>query len=95
VRDTAIVRLPIWMFQSTIGRVFSKREVEEVEYEELVDEIVDDESSEPGKRTPSTDSAEEFEMLEKSTDDLDTDKAKVSGSSQKAAKAAKRKVKKR
>ena len=35
-----------------------------------VEEVVDDEDSEPGKATPSTDSNEDFELLEKSTDSL-------------------------
>ncbi len=64
-----------------------------LEEDESQGEIVDDEDSEPGKRTPSTDSAEDFELLEKSVDDLG--KAKSSGSSQKQGKATKRKNKKR
>lgn len=58
-------------------------------------EVVDDESSEPGKRTPSTDSAEDFELLERATDEPEKDKAQVTGSSQKQGKANKRKGKKR
>lgn len=38
----------------------------------------DDDDSGPGKHTPSTDSAEDFELLDKSVDSLD--KAKASGS---------------
>ncbi len=72
----------------------SKREAEGDEAEEENQgEIVEDEDSEPGKRTPSTDSAEEFELLEKSVDDLG--KAKSTGASQKSGKASKRKTKKR
>ncbi len=60
--------------------------------EDAQGEIIDDDDSEPGKRTPSTDSAEDFELLEKSVDELG--KAKSSGASQKG-KASKRKSKKR
>ena len=82
------------VYQLTVARFLSKREAEGDEAEEENQgEIVEDEDSEPGKRTPSTDSAEEFELLEKSVDDLG--KAKSTGASQKSGKASKRKTKKR
>ena len=68
-----------------------KASQDELEGEDYEDDIVDDEDSEPGKHTPSTDSAEEFELVEKSVDDLG--KARSSGTSQKQAN--RRKVKKR
>lgn len=74
----------------------SKRPSEDdLEYEDE-EEIIDDEdtSEESGKRTPSTDSAEDFELLDKSVE-LDANKAKTTGASQKQGKAGKRKNKKR
>lgn len=52
----------------------------------------EDSASEPGKRTPSTDSAEDFELVEKSVDSLG--QAKSSGKSS-GNKPGKRKNKKR
>lgn len=57
-------------------------------------EVVEyDDDSESGKPTPSSGSAEDFELLEKSVDELG--QAKASGNSQKGGKATKRKNKKR
>lgn len=53
----------------------------------------DDAESEPGKPTPSSGSAEDFELLEKSVDELG--QAKTSGSQRQGGKAGKRKNKKR
>ncbi|RKU46164.1 hypothetical protein DL546_008052 [Coniochaeta pulveracea] len=95
IKDTALVRLPLFIYSQTVGRVISKRQTEEdLEFEEEQEEIVDDqESSESGKRTPSTtDSAEDYEILDKSVE-LEADKAKTTGASQKQAN--KRKNKKR
>ncbi len=75
-RDTAVYRLPIWLFGATVGRILSRKEAADDdesadEYEdEATGPAVDDDDSEPGKATPSTDSNEEFELLEKSTDSL-------------------------
>jgi hypothetical protein len=79
--------------------VLSKRNKDDSSDEEFDDEqlLVDDEDddSEPGKRTPSTDSAEDFELLDKSVESLGRDTAKASGAAQKQGKAGKRKNKKR
>ncbi|KAI6368509.1 hypothetical protein MCOR25_004627 [Pyricularia grisea] len=98
IRDTALVRLPVWAYSRTIGRVLgSKDSVDEVAYDEdaettpLMDDN-EDSASEPGKRTPSTDSAEDFELVEKSVDSLG--QAKSSGKSS-GNKPGKRKNKKR
>ena len=55
--------------------------------------VAEEEDSEPGKATPSTGSAEDFELLEKSVDDLG--EAKATGSQKQGNKAGKRKNKKR
>jgi hypothetical protein len=96
-KDTAVVRLPLWAYQVTLGRFISKR-ADDAEYDD--DEItegealdIDDADSEPGKPTPSSGSAEDFELLEKSVDELG--QAKTSGSQKQASKAGKRKNKKR
>lgn len=75
--------------------MLSKRTQDDSSEDEFDDEQLEDDEddSEPGKRTPSTDSAEDFEMLDKSVESLD--KAKTTGASQKQGKAGKRKNKKR
>jgi hypothetical protein len=98
IRDTAVIRLPIWVYQLTVGRVLSKRNQDDSSEDEFDDEQPvedEEEDSEPGKRTPSTDSAEDFELLDKSIESLGKDTAKASGASQKQGKAGKRKNKKR
>jgi len=95
IKDTAIVRLPRWIFSITVGRFLPKGADGYAEAEGDEVEIIDDEEdSEPGKATPSsTGSAEDFELLEKSIDDLG--QAKTTGSQKQAGKAGKRKNKKR
>ncbi|KAF6806202.1 J domain-containing protein C2E1P5.03 [Colletotrichum sojae] len=89
IRDTALVRLPIWAYNRTIGRALNKNAPEELEFE---GEELDSDDGEPVQHTPSSDSAaEDFELLEKSTDSLA--KAKSSGAN--TGKANKRKNKKR
>ncbi|KAK3990367.1 hypothetical protein QBC44DRAFT_325599 [Cladorrhinum sp. PSN332] len=102
--DTAVVRLPVWAFNLTIGRLLPKRanaDAEEYDDDELVQggggdaaapEETDDVDSEPGKNTPST-GGSDFELLEKSVDELG--RAKASGSQNKQRAATKRKSKKR
>jgi hypothetical protein len=92
------VRLPLWAYQLTLGRLFPKRAEDDAEYNdedttegEALDN--DDADSEPGKATPSSGSAEDFELLEKSVDELGM--AKTSGTQKQAGKASKRKTKKR
>jgi hypothetical protein len=87
VFDTAVVRVPAWAFNTTIGRFLPKPAAkQEVEFD------IDDDSDD-AQHTPGTDSAgEDFELLEKSTDSLS--KAKATGAQQ-AGKANKRKGKKK
>lgn len=110
ISDTALVRLPIWFYRLTAGRLLSKRRDAEVKEEEgelddgaeeaMVPDGDGEEDSEPGKRTPSTDSAEDFEMLDKSVEELEkkegatTTGAAASGQKQ-GGKASKRRNKKR
>lgn len=88
IKDTAVVRFPVWFFNSTAGRFLAKKE------SDLYIEIPEaDEDSDVPQRTPSTDSAgEDFEILDKSTDSLS--KVKASGAQQ-GAKANKRKGRKK
>ncbi|KAK1781187.1 hypothetical protein QBC45DRAFT_321632 [Copromyces sp. CBS 386.78] len=100
VSDTAIVRLPLFVYSLTIGRLFSKKrntdDIDDEEYEEVAGSDHDDNDSEPGKATPSTtDSAEDFELLEKSVDELGQAKSTGSQKQQGGNKAGKRKNKKR
>ncbi|KAM7199277.1 hypothetical protein V8F33_004525 [Rhypophila sp. PSN 637] len=98
-RDTAVVRLPLWAYRRTLGRFLSKGASEDGEYEDFAEddqeEDVSDNSSEPGKNTPSSGSAgEDFELLEKSVDELG--QAKTTGSQKPGGnKAGKRKNKKK
>ncbi|TDZ13172.1 putative J domain-containing protein [Colletotrichum spinosum] len=88
IRDTALVRLPIWAYNRSVGRFLNKN-AEELESET---EELDSDDGEPAQHTPSSDSAaDDFELLEKSTDSLG--KAKASGAQ--TGKANKRKNKKR
>ncbi|EJT72509.1 DnaJ domain-containing protein [Gaeumannomyces tritici R3-111a-1] len=96
IKDTALFRLPIWAYRSTAGRILGgNKDYEALPAEDIDDEPTpadDDDSSEPGKRTPSTDSAEDFELLEKSTDSLGEAKS-AQGKGNKSA--SKRKQKKK
>lgn len=89
------MRLPFWAFQLTLGRFISKRADEKEYDDELEAEELDhdDEDSEPGKATPSSGSGEDYELIEKSVDELG--QAKTSGTQKQGGKASKRKTKKR
>ncbi|KAK0389632.1 hypothetical protein NLU13_3207 [Sarocladium strictum] len=86
VKDTAIVRAPLFLFDQTIGR-FIPRKAEE---EQL--DVADDDSLDEPQRTPSDSAGEDFEMLDKSVDSLG--KAKSTGT-QKGDKPSKRKGRKK
>ncbi|KAL2270281.1 hypothetical protein VTJ83DRAFT_2465 [Remersonia thermophila] len=97
-RDTAVVRLPIFVYRLTAGRLLSKgaagADAAEDSAAAEVEAVEDDDAdSEPGKATPSSGSAEDFELLEKSVDELG--RAKTSSSQSKGGKATKRKNKKK
>ncbi|KAK0751746.1 hypothetical protein B0T18DRAFT_403320 [Schizothecium vesticola] len=94
-KDTAVVRLPLAIFSLTVGRFLPKRADEAEDYDDVDEQDVaeEEDDSEPGKATPTTDSAEDFELLEKSVDDLG--EVKASGSQRLGNKAGKRKTKKR
>ena len=95
------MRLPLWLYRLAIGRFLLKprnanghgpldKDVTRADGSE-------DSSEEPGKATPSTDSAEDFELLE-NEEALEKDKALATGTSntqQKQGKPGKRKGKKR
>ncbi|KJZ76720.1 hypothetical protein HIM_04056 [Hirsutella minnesotensis 3608] len=86
-KDTAVVRVPAWFYNKSIGRFASKSATVDS------DDAADADDSDAPQPTPSTDSAgEDFEMLDKSTDSLA--KAKASGAQQ-SSKANKRRGKKR
>ncbi|KAI6093313.1 hypothetical protein F4821DRAFT_222670 [Hypoxylon rubiginosum] len=82
IRDTALFKLPRWAYSATVGRVLGAPksadnlddQVDEDEDIDVVDELMDDNESsssdQQAQRTPSTDSAEDFELLEKSVDSL-------------------------
>lgn len=82
--DTAVVRLPLYVFNLTLGRFIAKKDAE---VESDVSEV--EEETDAAQRTPSD---SDFELLDKSTDSLG--KAKSSGM-EKSGKSSKRKNKKR
>jgi hypothetical protein len=91
----------LWLFSALTGRLRPKPAHDEMaDFDKAEEEaaaadagsVDDDDSEDIGKKTPSTDSAEDFELLEKSVDELGG--AKTSGS-QKPGAAKKRKGKKR
>ncbi|KAI1773941.1 hypothetical protein F4818DRAFT_420293 [Hypoxylon cercidicola] len=103
VRDTALFKLPSWAYSATLGRVFGipksadnlDEHVDEDEEIEVAEELIDDSSSDQPQRTPSTDSAEDFELLEKSVDSLAGKPGKATGSQAQQQNKAKKRNKKR
>ncbi|KAI1495685.1 hypothetical protein F5X99DRAFT_422711 [Biscogniauxia marginata] len=96
LKDTALFKLPGWIYTATIGKVIGKRGAEDSDEtgEDEVEEVADDdEDSDPPQRTPSTDSAEGFEFLEKSVEDLP--KPRTTSSQAQSGGKAKRRNKKR
>ncbi|KAI1465817.1 uncharacterized protein F4812DRAFT_113288 [Daldinia caldariorum] len=105
IKDTALVKLPIWAYTATLGRVFGTRASssndqlsEDENNNAAADDLADDSSSsdQPAQRTPSTDSAEDFELLGTSVEDLPS-KPKATGSqaAQRSSSKAKKRNKKR
>ncbi|KAI0505141.1 hypothetical protein F5B22DRAFT_538852 [Xylaria bambusicola] len=96
IKDTALFKFPGWFYGLTVGRAVgqSATSTEETEIE-IVDNGVDEDgdSEDAAQRTPSTDSADDFELLEKSVEDLP--KPKATGSQAQSGKAKKRNNKKR
>lgn len=102
MRDTALVRMPIWLFGLTVGRVLKKKDASTEDYEEIEEEEeeelheTDSSSGAGGKRTPSTGSVDDdFELLDKSVEDIaSSTAAKATGSqAQAGGKNSKRKNK--
>ncbi|KAI5927609.1 hypothetical protein F4810DRAFT_706356 [Camillea tinctor] len=99
LRDTALFKLPGWLYAVTVGKVLGKSKNAESSDEETEDEVIDEvvnddaDDSDPPQRTPSTDSAEGFELLEKSVEDLPNPKA--TGSQSQGGGKAKKRNKKR
>ncbi|PTB81603.1 hypothetical protein M440DRAFT_1387988 [Trichoderma longibrachiatum ATCC 18648] len=86
-KDTAVVRVPVWVFRSTVGR-FLPKGAAQTEAEEIAEEDSDAAQNTP----PSSESAgDDFEILDKSTDSLS--KVKTTGAQQ--GKATKRKATKK
>ncbi|KAI1098704.1 hypothetical protein F4804DRAFT_115156 [Jackrogersella minutella] len=106
VKDTALIKLPIWAYSATLGKVFSPKSADnldeqvdsdsELEVREEAAGPVDSDSSSSGQaqRTPSTDSAEDFELLEKTVEELPS-KPKTTGSQAQQGGKAKKRSKKR
>ncbi|KAM0252306.1 hypothetical protein ACHAQJ_007799 [Trichoderma viride] len=77
IRDTAVVRVPIWILRSTIGRYVTLDSAPA----EIQEAAADEDSDVPQHTPPSSESAgEDFEILDKSTDSLS--KVKTSGAQQ-------------
>ncbi|OTB07659.1 hypothetical protein M426DRAFT_317962 [Hypoxylon sp. CI-4A] len=94
ISDTALFKLPSWAYAATVGKLLGApksadnldEQVDEdsdleVQEEEESAELIDDSSSsDQAQHTPSTGSAEDFELLEKSVEELPSKPAKASGS---------------
>ncbi|GAP91492.1 hypothetical protein SAMD00023353_3100960 [Rosellinia necatrix] len=98
VKDTALFKLPGWVYALTVGRVLGGP-TPSSEADGADDHTDDDDEadSDPAQRTPSTDSADDFELLEKSVDSLSQSKATGTQAQQggSSGKAKKRNNKKR
>ncbi|KAJ6784136.1 hypothetical protein PWT90_09011 [Aphanocladium album] len=87
-KDTAVVQVPLFLFNASVGRLFSRKADADADAEELAED-----ESDAAQNTPGTDSAaEDFEVISKSTESLS--KGKSSGAQQ-GGKPSKRKNKKR
>ncbi|RYP21630.1 hypothetical protein DL765_002091 [Monosporascus sp. GIB2] len=100
IKDTALFKLPFWIYAATIGKALplpkgADNLDDQVEEDEAAaEQIADDSSSsDAAQRTPSTDSAEDFELLDKSVDELG--KPKTTGSQPQGSGKAKKRNKKR
>ncbi|KAI1418868.1 hypothetical protein F5Y12DRAFT_386305 [Xylaria sp. FL1777] len=89
-KDTALFKLPGWFYTLTIGKALGHSAASSVDDEvDSIDDVVDEDAdSDVAQRTPSTDSADDFELLEKSIEELP--KPKTTGSQAQAGKAKKR-----
>lgn len=98
IRDTALYRLPIWAYNTVLvrfgGKQHAANESSEDESDAAIEELIDDDSDVP-QRTPSTDSAEDFEILDTSNSVEDLVKKATGNQAQSGGKAKKRNNKKR
>ncbi|KAI0193021.1 hypothetical protein EV127DRAFT_425539 [Xylaria flabelliformis] len=93
VRDTALFKLPGWAYALTVGRALGQTTSSPADSDVDVVGVVEDADSAdseevPAARTPSTDSTEDFELLEKSLDELQQPKS--TGNQAQSGKAKKR-----
>ncbi|KAI1333213.1 hypothetical protein F5Y16DRAFT_355116 [Xylariaceae sp. FL0255] len=98
IKDTALFKLPGWAYSLVATPLQGKPSPDEsatTDAEDVVEELIDndDEDSDVPQRTPSTDSAEGFEFLDKSVEDLS--KSKTSSSQAQSGGKAKKRNKKR
>ncbi|KAL7943492.1 hypothetical protein V8C42DRAFT_359172 [Trichoderma barbatum] len=88
-KDTAVVRVPLWIFKSTAGRFLPQSSVKAE-----TDETAEEDSDVPQHTPSSSESAgEDFEILDKSTDSLS--KVKTSGAQQGGKPVKRKSTKKR
>ncbi|KAI0114092.1 hypothetical protein GGR51DRAFT_556589 [Nemania sp. FL0031] len=94
VKDTALYKLPGWLYALTAGKFLgaSPAGPEADDTQEVEDDSAD---SDVAQRTPSTDSADDFELLEKSLEDLPQPKATGSQAQGSSSSKAKKRSKKR
>ncbi|KAJ2969540.1 hypothetical protein NUW58_g9965 [Xylaria curta] len=87
IKDTALFKFPGWIYGLTVGRALGKTPSAPASEAGEGDQA-DDADSDVAQRTPSTSSADDFELLDKSVDDLQ--QPKTSGSQAQSGKAKKR-----
>ncbi|KAI1162553.1 hypothetical protein F5B18DRAFT_373091 [Nemania serpens] len=98
IRDTALYKLPGYVYGLTVGRYLGPPG-DAADASEADDQVDDDDDSsadsDAPQRTPSTDSADGFELLEKSVDELSQQPKTTGSSSQSQSGKAKKRNKKR
>ncbi|KAI1151705.1 hypothetical protein F4825DRAFT_349188 [Nemania diffusa] len=95
-KDTALYKLPGWLYAFTTRKVTGvpPAGAEADDAQDLEDDSADSDAA-AAQRTPSTDSADDFELLEKSVEDLPQPKATGSQAQSSSSNKAKKRSKKR
>ncbi|KAI2626345.1 hypothetical protein GGS21DRAFT_493290 [Xylaria nigripes] len=95
IKDTALFKLSGWIYGITIGKVLgtTPSPLARPDGDNGEEILVDDADSDLAQRTPSSDSTDDFELLEKSIDELS--KTKTTSSQAQSSSKAKKRNKKR
>ncbi|KAI1437626.1 hypothetical protein GGR50DRAFT_644608 [Xylaria sp. CBS 124048] len=94
-RDTALYKLPGWIYALTIGKALPSTTAGSAESESAEEAVEEEVDSDAPQRTPSAGSTDDFEFLEKSVEDLSASKTTGTQAQSSGGKAKKRNNKKR